>query len=389
MTKDTAEKTAANVQTAPGGVPPQVPALRTPAATRDAPAPRKRLWPWLAGGIIAIGLGIAGYVQPWAAKPPVVTVEIAALAPTTRVLAVNGRIAAAQSVNVRPLVGGALAQLLVAEGDKVEAVQVLAKVNTDAQNAVMRQAIAGLDAALVAQTGARETYERSTALGRNVAQSVLDSQGRALQSAGQEVARLTAFVDQARIALENHTIRAPITGSVLTLNVDPGQIVDQSTVLMTLADLTDLLVKTDVDEAYATQILQGQPAVLQLAGESGTHAGRVSFVSSRVDVATGGLAVELTFDTPVTAPIGLTVTANIVVDQSDAALTLPRTALATSGTEKGVFLVRDNTARFQPVQVVDWPAARLIVSQGLAAGDAVIVDGAGLEDGQAITVGQP
>ena len=389
MTKDTAEKAAADVQTAPGGVPPQVPALRTPAATAAAPAPRKRLWPWMAGGIIAIGLGIAGYLQPWAAKPPIVTVEIAALAPTTRVLAVNGRIDAAQSVNVRPLVGGALAQLLVAEGDTAEASQVLAKVNADAQNAVMRQAVAGLDAALVAQTGARETYDRSTALGRNIAQSVLDNQRRALQSAEQEVARMTALVDQARIALENHTIRAPINGTVLTLNVDPGQIVDQSTVLMRLADLTDLLVKTDVDESYATQITQGQPAVLQLAGESGTHPGRVSFVSSRVDVATGGLAVELTFDTPVSAPIGLTVTANIVVAQSDAALTLPRTALATSGTEKGVFLVRDNTARFQPVQVVDWPAARLIVTQGLAAGDAVIVDGAGLEDGQAITVGQP
>lgn len=374
--------------TAGGAVPPQVPALRAPTPAPH-PRPRKKPWLWIGAGLVAVVLAGVGYFQPWVAHPPVVAVEIAALAPATRVLAVNGRIAADQSVNVRPLVGGALAALLVAEGDKVTAGQVLAQVNADAQNAVVRQAVAGLDAALVAQTGARETYDRSDALGGNIARSVLDTQARALQSAAQEVARMTALVEQAQVTLNNHTIRAPIAGSVLTLNVDPGQILDPSTVLMTLADLTDLLVETDVDESYATQIAQGQRAVMQLAGETETRAGRVSFVSSRVDVATGGLAVKLRFDAPVVAPIGLTVTANIVVDQLDAALTVPRSALVTTGAGRGLFLARDGTARFQAVDVVEWPAARLIVTKGLAAGDALIVDGAGLADGQAITVAQP
>jgi hypothetical protein len=82
------------------------------------------------------------------------------------------------------------------------------------------------------------------------------------------------------------------------------------------------------------------------------------------------------------------VTANIVVDQQDAALTLPRTALVTKDAEEGV-LVKDNTARFQPVTVVDWPAARLIVTKGLAAGDAMIVDGTGIEAGQTVRVMVP
>jgi multidrug efflux pump subunit AcrA (membrane-fusion protein) len=175
----------------------------------------------------------------------------------------------------------------------------------------------------------------------------------------------------------------------LVLAVDPGQSVDPSVVLMTLADLTDLLVETDVDEGYATQIKRGQRTVLQLAGEGEARPGRVGFVSSRVDVATGGLAVKLMFDEGVAAPIGLTVTANIVVDQQDAALTLPRTALVTVGSEEGVFLVKDGTARFQAVTVVDWPAARLIVTKGLAVGDTMIVDGTGIEAGQAVRVMAP
>ena len=73
-----------------------------------------------------------------------------------------------------------------------------------------------------------------------------------------------------------------MAGTVLALYVDPGQNVDPSTVLLTLADLSQLIVETNVDEAYATQIRAGMPAVLQLAGDAASHDGRVSFVSQRV-----------------------------------------------------------------------------------------------------------
>jgi hypothetical protein len=113
----------------------------------------------------------------------------------------------------------------------------------------------------------------------------------------------------------------------LILDAEEGQIVGPTSRLLTLADLSDLLVEADVDEAYATQIAVGQPAVLQLAGNTGTREGHVSFVSNRVDEATGGLAIKISFDAPVAAPVGLTVATNIIVDQRDAALTVPRTAL--------------------------------------------------------------
>jgi len=176
---------------------------------------------------------------------------------------------------------------------------------------------------------------------------------------------------------------------VLTLNVVQGQIVDPTSLLLTLADLSELVVETDVDEAYATQIAQDQPAVLQLAGETATRTGLVRFVSARVDAATGGLAIKLGFDEPVSAPIGLTVTANIVIEQRAAALTVPRTAIIALQNSEGVFLVKDGTARFQPLDMVEWPAARLIVSSGLAEGDVIIVNAEGIVDGQAVAVEQP
>ena len=365
----------------------RLPAVRPSPAS---PAPRlRRIWIWIVGLVLAGGAGLGFFLQPWANSPVVVAVETVTLAPVTRILAVNGRIEALHSVDVRAQVGGTLADLSVVEGDSVQSGGIVARIDSTAQQAVLRQAMAGLDAALVAQAQAQATLERTRALGANVARTVLENAETAVQSAAQEAARMTALVDQAQIQLGNFTIRAPMTGTVLALNADPGQTIDPSTVLMTIADLGQLTVETDVDEAYATQLRADMPAVLQLTGETATREGRVSYVSQRVDAATGGLAVKLVFDEPVTAPVGLTVTANIVIDRRDAALTVPRTAVVTGDGRPAVLVVSDGIARLRPVTVIDWPAARLIVTEGLVPGDALILDATGIADGQSVRVEQP
>jgi multidrug efflux pump subunit AcrA (membrane-fusion protein) len=123
---------------------------------------------------------------------------------------------------------------------------------------------------------------------------------------------------------------------------------------------------------------------LQLVGTTGTEDGTVSFVSPRVDPATGGLQIKITPDAPLQAPVGLTVTANIIVEDSPFALTIPRTAMVAG---PAVFLLASGHAVKTPVAVIDWPAARLIVTKGLSEGDSLIANAANLQDGQAVTVG--
>ncbi len=361
-----------------------------PAAAPQVPSePNSRTKYWLTGGLLAVALGLTFYFQPWVAKTTEVAVEVVASAPATRVLAVNGRIAAAQSVNLRPLVTGILTAVSVAEGNAVPKGADLARIDATAQQAVVRQALAGLDAALVLQDEAQATYARDQALGDNVARTVLENAARAVRSAAQEVARMTAVFDAAQIRLADFTIFAPVAGTVLTLSVDPGQSVDPSTVLMTVADLSQLVVETDVDEAYATQIQAGQTATLQLTGETALRDSRVTFVSQRVDEATGGLAIKLALDASVTAPVGLTVTANIIVDSREAAITLPRAALVSDPQGMAAFVVANGIAERRRIEVIDWPAARLIVTSGLVPGDVVIADATGIADGQAVSEARP
>ncbi|WP_231575927.1 efflux RND transporter periplasmic adaptor subunit [Pseudorhodobacter ferrugineus] len=361
-------------------------------ALRPAPqpiAPKRRWWIWGMTGVFGLGLAAVVASQIWMGAPPVVATETAALAPVTRVLAVNGRVAALSSVAIRPVVTGTIISLPVAEGDEVAEGQTLVQIDPMAQNAIVRQAVAGLDAALVTRQQATEAYERAVSLGANVARTVVETAAHSVELATEEVARQTAGVDQALIGLENHTLRAPLAGTILTLDAEMGQLATPTTTLLTLANLGSLLVEADVDEAYATQVARGQPVILRLAGETANRDGHVSFVSARVDAATGGLAIKMDFDAPVSAPVGLTVTANIIVEQRDAALSVPRTALRDTGGGMAVFVVKDGTAQLHPVTVVDWPAARLIVTAGLTEGDAVIADATEIVEGQAVAVEQP
>ena len=157
-------------------------------------------------------------------------------------------------------------------------------------------------------------------------------------------------------------------------------------VLFTLSDLSAPVVQTEVDEAYAAQIALGQTAVLQLIGETVTHPGKVCFVAPRVNAETGSLVVKITPDLPILAPVGLTVTANIVVDSQPAALSVPRAALISGTSTPAVLIVQTGVAHIRAVQVIDWPAARLIVTSGLVAGDVIISDPTGIKDGQTVKI---
>lgn len=83
--------------------------------------------------------------------------------------------------------------------------------------------------------------------------------------------------------------------------------------MFTLADISELLAETDVDELYSSQIRPGLKALLKPAGGTVSQSGKVSFAAPTVDPQTGGRAVKISFDVPVSLPIGLTVNANIVV----------------------------------------------------------------------------
>jgi RND family efflux transporter MFP subunit len=270
---------------------------------------------------------------------------------------------------------------MAVEGDKVSAEALLARVDPTQQQAVVRQAQSALDQGLLVQTQAASDYARLRDLAGVATRSAIEDAQVALAKAAQSVESLRAQLEQAQIQLDRYRIAAPIGGTITERDVDPGQYIDPSTALFTLSDLSSLVIETNVDEAYATQIVEGQSATLQRVGTTETLPGKVSFVSPRVDTATGGLKVKIAPDSVMVAPVGLTVTANIVVEEQPKALTIPRAAMVNG---PAVYLLKSGKAVKTPVEVIDWPATRLIVTKGLAVGDVLIANATGITEGEAV-----
>ncbi|HET7770381.1 MAG TPA: efflux RND transporter periplasmic adaptor subunit, partial [Chloroflexota bacterium] len=86
------------------------------------------------------------------------------------------------------------------------------------------------------------------------------------QAAAARTKRAETTLEQARLALEHVTLRAPFDGVVTSVGVKPGEYVAPGAVGVTVADLTVLKVETkDLDEAAAARVREGQEVSVTVA----------------------------------------------------------------------------------------------------------------------------
>jgi RND family efflux transporter MFP subunit len=335
--------------------------------------------------LVIIGLGAyAAVARPWESRSLVVRMETVVRGPIAQVLAVNGRVAPRRSVALRSTVQARLVAISVDIGDEVVAGQLIAQLDDAQPSSLVEQAAASLDAGEVRSEQARVNLERSRALQGNIPLATLNNAEAEYNASRNEVARLQALLKQARDQLDQYAFRAPFDGVIISRAAEQGQIVDTQAELFTIADLGELLVETDVDELYSSQIRTGLKALLKPAGGTAAHGGTVSFAAPTVDAQTGGRAIKISFDVPQSLPIGLTVNANIIVSENPDALSVPRSALIIEGTRSFVLVAEAGTASRREVTFRDWPANRLEIMSGLDVGELVIVEPDQVAVGQAV-----
>jgi RND family efflux transporter MFP subunit len=337
---------------------------------------RKLFWPVT---LIAIGLLIVGWVamsRPWEPKPILVKTETLAEGPAARILAVNGRVVPGARIDVRSTVSGQVKQLAAAEGDVVAEGAIIATIDDAGQRAAVEQTAAALDSALARQSQAQLDVDRATQLGDTISRKQAEEAKLALETAAREVERLQAARDQAAAKLDEYTIRAPFAGTVLTRGVDPGQVIDSSSFIFEIADLKTLKVEATVDELYAAEVATGLKVKLAPTGFSRVLESSLEFVAPTVNSATGGrlVRIPLSAEDGLNLPVGLTVITNIEVEARPMALTVPRAAILTGDQGSYVYVLSGTGAEARSISFIDWPAERLIVTEGLAAGDVVVLE---------------
>jgi RND family efflux transporter MFP subunit len=335
---------------------------------------RSKLFLVLIGMVLLAVMGFAYRAMTRNAEVAVTTVKAETV---ERVLAAVGRIRADQSLSVYPRVAGLVTNLSKEEGDTVKAGDVLGEIDASQSRAALNQALASVASLQRKLAQSTRDLARVQALAdsgfatratREAAQLVVDRDR-------EELARLSAAAQEARSRLEDFVIRAPISGQIVLRPIDPGQVVDLRTQIFQLVSRTEPEVETDIDETVAGALRVGMNARLSPAGTNGrTFEGKVKYVADRIEPTTGGRTIRLSFNAaPTDLPPGLSVDINVSVDTTPNALAIPRAAIAEPDTAPYVVVIQDHQAVRKPVTFIDWPAERVIITSGIAAGDRIAV----------------
>jgi len=203
----------------------------------------------------------------------------------------NGRIEA-ERVDVATKFGGRLKEILVNEGDMVEAGQVLARLDTAQIEAQLREAEAGVRAAeqglaearaVLAERNSNLTFaeqelfraetlgERGYAPGETIdlrrtqkvaAEAAVESAKAAIASAQARIEAAQATVDRLRADLGDYALTAPRAGRVQYRLAEPGEVLAAGARVVTLLDLTDVSMTIYLPTAQAGRLAYGAEARL-------------------------------------------------------------------------------------------------------------------------------
>jgi membrane fusion protein, macrolide-specific efflux system len=279
---------------------------------RIATSRRRWIWAIFALALVASGVFVAGRSR--ATPPPldaalVVTVQKRAL--EVDVLE-TGRIQPREKVDVKSKIAGQVAAVLVKEGVKVTKGQVLIVLDPIDYQRELAKADADVAQAAAALDFARLSHGRAS---RGVEQSIVSR--TELDLAAHELRAKTVSVQSAEVArsvardrLGYTKIVAPMDGTVIARGIEPGEAVVpgvQSTfdgkALLTIADLSSLLVKVNLNQIDVAKVAVGRNATLTLDALPGhTYRALVTKVAPASVKLTGKdqevFPVEAALDTP-------------------------------------------------------------------------------------------
>jgi membrane fusion protein (multidrug efflux system) len=341
------------------------------------------------GTLVALGLlawAVAGCKADGAAapefdrKPPVVEVVRIVPEELVDVAVFSGQLDAEQSVMVKPEIEGIIASIEFREGQEVSEGDLLFRLRSREQAALLREAKANRDLA-------GERWERAKELLSRDAASIA-----AADVARAEYEIAAARVELAEVALERTNIRAPFDGIVGLRLVDLGARVEEETELVRIDAVDRLQVSFGISDEglpFATTGMRVAAHVRPYPREK--FAGEVFFVSPSLDPRNRRILVKAWIDNSDRrlAP-GLFANVDLEIRRIEAAIVVPESAIAVDRQGPHVWRIDDeDKAIRQPIEIGLRERGVVEVVQGLQAGVRVVVAGSHkLSEGKQVQIAE-
>jgi membrane fusion protein (multidrug efflux system) len=328
-----------------------------------------------------------GALSQQGAPPPAVLVQAAELTPIADQWEFVGRAAAVDKVELRARVKGFLGPRKFTDGDMVKKDEVVFTIEPETYQAAVDQKIAQRDSAQAALANADLQLQRATELLRTNTgtKQTYDQRLSEQLQAKANLEDAKAQLRDAEIQLSYTEIKSPIAGRIGRASVSPGNLVGpDSGVLATVVSETPIRVLFSVTQRELLEAKRnasiGDPPEVRLRLADGSlfkEKGKLDFIDITVDPKTDGQIVRATFDNKENLLTdGQTVRVILQDSKPQTAVTVPQQAIAIDQTGPYLFVVDDkNVVQLRRVKTGSVRNGRLVVSEGLKAGDKVIIQG--------------
>lgn len=291
----------------------------------------------------------------------------------TEAVETSGAVKPVTSVVVNPEVSGTVESVNVAEGDTVQEGDVLLTVKNDELDKAIRDAEMGVRNAKLGVSQAQSAYtttleaynkveetkdeEGNVEYKRGAEARDVDSAAFAIESAKNSLSGAQEAYDIAVANAEKRTVRAPKSGSVVTMNAKVGASTDSAANnggLIQIADLSQMTVKVQVNEVDISKVSVGQMAKVTFSALPGVELDaqvtRIATVASSGEDSSGHSGGVVTYDVSLLIPQpsaelkpGMTASVQIMLQSVPNTLMVPSSCVAMD--EAGgsyVMVVTDN-----------------------------------------------
>ena len=300
-------------------------------------------------------------------------------------LPVSGTLKASQMAMVKARVAGELMDLVVREGDKVQAGQVIARIDPTEFQARERQAKQQADAAQAQVDIAQKQFDNNQALVAQgfISQTALQNSMATLNGAKATHMAAMAALDVTRKALEDTTIRSPISGQIAQRLAQPGERVALDGRVVEVVNLAQLELEVALPAADASLVRPGMTAQMKIEGLEDPVTAKVLRINPTAQSASRSVLVYLGLAGQESLRQGL-FTEGTLGTRSIQALAVPLSSVRTDKPQPYVQVVEADRVRHVTVQ----PGTRTektlnnitltwVEVQGLSAGTPVLSASAG------------
>lgn len=323
----------------------------------------------------------------------------------TDFITVVGNLVGDSTVDVVPRVAGRIEAVLVRLGDRVARGQSVVKIEDRQIREQVNQVKANIEvnqATLVARENdakvAQNNFERakaSFARGLVSAASLEDAESRYNSAVSQvtvakaQLVSTQARLDELTVTLTDTNVVSPVDGFVGKRNLDSGAFAGANTPIISVVDIGTVRMVANLVEKDFRRIVKGAQALVEVDAFPGEQfAGQVSRVAPVFDPATRTASMEIEVPNPgFRLKPGMYARVRLTAGRKQDALTVPRTAVIDVGSQRGVFTLEQDVARFRAVEVGLTDLERVEILKGIPEGTRVVTTGAlGLRDGDRVSV---